>query len=418
MQVAGEIPSFKVLKRGTIWAVGIVGGLYLFIVTIVGHAFTWKDGKLDQSYKLENYVAVFLNVTNSHNVTDSHNATFVEQERSKVLRHEEKVSVAAAVLISISAIGSMISVTYTCVRVKQSIGWTNILPWSRLLRRSGPLRPGYQRLRQNQGNDESTVRLTLPDENPFSYLGTPEGGIVAHWIMTVFYICVTAAITPLSKAISLSANLLVYGHFFIEALVGLGFTWFKPVDPRPRPRGYPAIGWFPNGIPERPPKWMRRSYYSSSIDWVQNGIFQIALGLGTMLTSLVLIVLDAYTGEDSEHWDFLNFYVTAGLLLLASFYWFFFVRARPHSEVTRATLPSERLYECFGRHLELSTHGLDDINDPEMICSFCARFQGTEMELLSQDHMRSHDNESRHPAAHRHPHYGYLHFISTNAFMY
>lgn len=133
-----------------------------------------------------------------------------------------------------------------------------------------------------------------------------------------------------------------------------------------------------------------------------------------MLTSLVLIVLDAYTGQKPTHWDFLNFYVTAGLLLFASIYWFFFVRARPHSELTRATTPSERLYECFGGHLELSTHGLDDSNDPEMICSFCARFQGIEMELLNQDHMRSHDNESQHPAAHRHPHYGYLHFVSTS----
>ncbi|KAL3296358.1 high-affinity methionine permease, partial [Colletotrichum asianum] len=313
--VAGEIPSFSVLRKGTIWALGVVGGLYLLVATVVvssatpvkhswpltfvsSLAFTWNEDQLAQSYALENYAAVFLNVGN-------------DPEKPSGM-----VAVATAILISISAVGSMISVAYTCVRVKQSIGWTNILPLSFYWRRSGPLQPQYQRISRDNRSDRIAVRLSLPNSNGFSYIGTPEGGIVLHWIVTVFYICVTASINSLDKAISFSANLLVYGHFFIEALVGLGFTWFKPIDLRPRPKGYPARRWFPDDdLPDRG-RWMRDKDWNKfdqspgifklAIKWLSSGLFQTVIGLLVAILSGVLIVLEAIPTGSPTAWGFVN----------------------------------------------------------------------------------------------------------------
>lgn len=44
--------------------------------------------------------------------------------------------------------------------------------------------------------------------------GTPEGGIILHWIVTIFYICVSAVFSNIQTGIAFTANLLIYGHFF------------------------------------------------------------------------------------------------------------------------------------------------------------------------------------------------------------
>lgn len=107
------------------------------------------------------------------------------------------------------------SLAYLEFAVKQSIGWTNILPLSRIWKRSGPLRPTYEKVPQREVGDID-VTLTFGDESPYTYPGTPEGGIILHWVMTVVFICLTAAFESIRKGMSFTGDLLVYGHFFIE----------------------------------------------------------------------------------------------------------------------------------------------------------------------------------------------------------
>ncbi|KAI3537254.1 hypothetical protein CSPX01_10343 [Colletotrichum filicis] len=95
--VSGEIPSFSVLKKGTQWAVTIVGVAYLLIAILVSCAFSWDQAKEDDPKYLRNYAVVFFDGQD----TD---------------QPSPKAAAATAVLIALSAIGSMISVTYTCVR--------------------------------------------------------------------------------------------------------------------------------------------------------------------------------------------------------------------------------------------------------------------------------------------------------------
>ncbi|KAF0322400.1 hypothetical protein GQ607_010278 [Colletotrichum asianum] len=311
----------------------------------------------------------------------------------------------------------MISVAYTCVRVKQSIGWTNILPLSFYWRRSGPLQPQYQRISRDNRSDRIAVRLSLPNSNGFSYIGTPEGGIVLHWIVTVFYICVTASINSLDKAISFSANLLVYGHFFIEALVGLGFTWFKPIDLRPRPKGYPARRWFPDDdLPDRG-RWMRDKDWNKfdqspgifklAIKWLSSGLFQTVIGLLVAILSGVLIVLEAIPTGSPTAWGFVNLIVTMAIMLAAAVYWAFLVPAASSDGCSKTR---------FGFDLLLSTHGINDETDPERICYFCEIFHA--IELLNLNLNQNHPREVQQQAqegGHRHPHYGYLHYVSRRS---
>ncbi|KAK1452680.1 hypothetical protein CCUS01_10721 [Colletotrichum cuscutae] len=80
--------------------------------------------------------------------------------------------------------------------------------------------------------------MLIEKDDGFAYLGIPEGGIVLYWIVTIFYICVTAPINEISNAITFSADFFVYGHFIIEAImtsaVGFGFICLAGILPRRR----------------------------------------------------------------------------------------------------------------------------------------------------------------------------------------
>lgn len=180
--VAGEIPDYHTLRKGFIRAVWIVGVLYMLINIVYCYAIPWKlDGTLDLDY-----VTIFFGGSNT-------------------------AKQAWAVLIAFSAIGSMISVTYTCVMVKQTVAWANILPWSPFWRTSAPVRvkelkDAYEMQRLLYQRDE--------DGEPISIWRTaaPQGGIILHWIACIFYISLSSVITSIPEAISFSGLLLTYAH--------------------------------------------------------------------------------------------------------------------------------------------------------------------------------------------------------------
>ncbi|KAK1990857.1 hypothetical protein LX36DRAFT_379650 [Colletotrichum falcatum] len=392
--VSGEIPSFSVLRKGTIYALAIVGSLYLTIAVLVSLAFQWPDSPysdnkgpvLDKnSTMLENYTAVFLNVAGN----------------------QESAAVATAIITAVSAVGSMISVTYTCVRVKQSIAWTNILPFSFIWRRSGPLRPRYQLIPSGDRNGGRSISLSLSSHDPYAYLGTPEGGIMLHWIVTVFYICVTAAINDPIEAIGFSAMLLVYGHFFMEALVALGFIWFDPVDRQARPIGYPAIGWSQDNSIHSPAWWTKHAAGSNNL--FKNGSLQVLLGVIIFLFSVGMVIVDSWHGSRGpERKDFVRFIITTTLMILGALYWLAFVNPRS----------SNIVYRWFNHELELLSHGKDDNSDAERVCRF---FQIPGIELRDRPHHGQPAHQSTEvlqqaeALEHRHTHFGYCKFVSLKA---
>jgi amino acid transporter len=99
IQVAGEVDSFKVLRRGFMLAVLTVGTLYIAVVIVVCAAFEWDDGVPTLPF------ALFLG-----GKTDSANSNEI---------YTGPGSIAAAILISMSAFGSLLSVSYTSVRGTQ-----------------------------------------------------------------------------------------------------------------------------------------------------------------------------------------------------------------------------------------------------------------------------------------------------------
>lgn len=260
-------------------------------------------------------------------------------------------AVAAAILISLSAFGSILSVSYTCVRVKQSIGWANILPWSSTWRRQGPIRPEYRIEEARPGRRE--LVCAYPGR-AFNRPGTPEGGIILHWCMTIIYICATAGYRNLSDAAIFANQILVYGHFFSEAAVGLLFVRIGAFGFRTGPVVYfPALDWHQTPrIDEQagnPPKWLRPSF----APWLGPAI----LGLGVFSSSFVAIA--AACVEPSGR---ILLYVVIGVLSTGVLYWCLFVRFES----------GQAVYRSLGFEMSTRIHGVDDTDDPLRVCDWCA----------------------------------------------
>ncbi|KAI9841498.1 MAG: hypothetical protein M1837_000659 [Sclerophora amabilis] len=85
-----------------------------------------------------------------------------------------------AILTAISSSGSLVSVIYTSAKVKQAIGAAHILPWSNL---------------------------------------TPMGGLILHWVVSTFWIIVTAAVYSFGEAVTFPAQLQTY----MRGLIGMAF---------------------------------------------------------------------------------------------------------------------------------------------------------------------------------------------------
>ncbi|KAK9780537.1 putative Amino acid transporter transmembrane domain-containing protein [Seiridium cardinale] len=350
--VAGEIPSFSILKWGFIWGVSIVGSLYLLVAGILGAAFNWEEGPPP------NFTAAYFSTKSKPGGPVS-----------------ETAAVATAVLIALSAVGSMISVAYTGVRVKQSIGWTNILPWSWLWRRTGPLRPKYS---WREVNAEREVTLIF-DQDALTHPGSPEGGVILYWLTTVVWICLSASSTDITYAVNFAGNMLVYGHFFVEGLVGIGFIWFDPFQDRFQNTGYPALDWYRKESDRNPAAWMRQVPAQKGQYWslnrLRDGPLQTLLGVIILAFSLVIVISDPIAQADGRA----ALAVIGGVLAVGWIYWWLFVRYDS----------AVHIYKLLGYDLIQHTHGVDDFpSDPTRICHWCISLH----------------------TGHRHPHDSYLSF--------
>ncbi|OCK94885.1 uncharacterized protein K441DRAFT_90733 [Cenococcum geophilum 1.58] len=337
--VAGEIPDLKTLRKGFIRGVWIVGILYMLINIVYCYAVPWgPDGKLELQY-----VPLF----------------FGNSERAQTVWN---------VLAAFSAVGSMISVTYTCVRVKQTIAWSNILPWSTFWRTSAPVRV-------KDPTDAMELQHLMPhpadDDEPAPVLrtGAPQGGIALHWVACVFYICVSSAIPVVTEAISFSGLLLTYGH----AIWGVAIGLFFPVLSRVEYDLPDARGWNPSP----PPRWLNPS------------VSQFALGWLYAAGSIVILVLSAlgpYKNADGSQRSVKGWWfpvITFGLLGFSVVYYLIFIASENSNGASMA-----------GVNMHRRRHGDDDNRNIMRQCDFCKAYAPG--------------------VAHRHARDGYLYYNDYN----
>lgn len=133
----------------------------------------------------------------------------------------DTVSIRAwAIIIAISCLGSLNSIIYTFSRgtdplpspppqagptaladlchrpkVKQAIGQANILPWSNVWKKSHTL---------SKGKREDDIKYK-----------SPQGGLIAHWLMSVVFIAAGSGIHSLTESIILPGYFQTYAHAFI-----------------------------------------------------------------------------------------------------------------------------------------------------------------------------------------------------------
>lgn len=182
--VAGEIATYRTLSVGFVVAVFVVGILYIMVNVVFLTALPYTEGNFQ-------YMAKFFGDT-------------------------PKARQAWAVLTAISAAGTLVSVIYTTTRVKQAIGRSNMLFWSRLWRRNSLFNPA-----------------------------TPEGGLILQWTMTVILISASSAIRNISEARSFPGLVYIYGQGLVGVFVGCGFVLLKQDVPLPT-RGHGEDWTSPN----------------------------------------------------------------------------------------------------------------------------------------------------------------------------
>lgn len=248
-----------------------------------------------------------------------------------------------AIMTAFSAVGSMLSVTYTCVRVKQTIAWTNILPWSPFWRKTAPVP------RKEPTNLYELTRLHSRgmDTEHILETGEPRGGLILHWIVCVIYICATAAISVVTEAITFPGQLLTYAHAIVGVVLGLAFPMFHNiVNKVPASRG-----WEP---PETVSWWLRKRFAPYLFGWIY-AIGSIAL--------LVLAALGPYKTTDGKErvvkgWIYpvLSF----GLVLCSFAYYLAFIASETTSGVRAA-----------GVRLKKSQHGESDQTSLLRRCDAC-----------------------------------------------
>ncbi|CAG7560622.1 unnamed protein product [Fusarium equiseti] len=179
--VAGEIPPNKQqnLRRGFLAGAFTVGSLYMIVVAVSLNALSWEE------------------VVDAANINY---APMLSQDTAAARR-------AWAIIISISAFGSLNAIIYTFSRVKQVIGQAEVLPWSQFLKKDDCLD-------RKQGSQRNAFRFK-----------SPQGGLIAHWLASVVLIAISASIQSTLESIGLAGYIQTYTHCFI--LMVLGFGYFK-----------------------------------------------------------------------------------------------------------------------------------------------------------------------------------------------
>ncbi|KAI9744086.1 MAG: hypothetical protein M1818_002238 [Claussenomyces sp. TS43310] len=191
--VAGEISTKDpaTLRKGFVWAVFVVGTLYMALNAVFLSAVSFVDlGNAGSNYKQFNYAAL-LSSSSAHDLTPSSQRAW-------------------AIIIAISAAGNANTVIYTFTRVKQSIGQANVLPWSSLWKK----------------DFNPAVAFGTRHKNGDRYK-TPLGGILLEWISSVIFICITSAVSGTSEFVSLAGNVQTYAHCFVLVVLGLGLFRLK-----------------------------------------------------------------------------------------------------------------------------------------------------------------------------------------------
>lgn len=81
------------------------------------------------------------------------------------------------------------------LEVKQAIGHANILPWSNVWKKSHTL---------SKGKREDDIKYK-----------SPQGGLIAHWLMSVVFIAASSGVSTLPDSIYLPGYFQTYAHAFI-----------------------------------------------------------------------------------------------------------------------------------------------------------------------------------------------------------
>ncbi|KAF3911067.1 hypothetical protein AA313_de0204548 [Arthrobotrys entomopaga] len=198
--VAGEVDVSKTraLRNGYYVAVLTVGFLYLFVnaAFLRGFDFITGDASTDPEtvYPPGKTPIMILG-------SDGFAAQYWGGNPSAIK--------AWSILLTLSALGNVQAVTYTCgraLKVKQMIGQSYLFPWSRLWARE-------------------------------SRFNTPSGGLLLHWICTTILIIIAVRIP--NKGVSLPGYLQAYSHAIVALTVSAAFVKFSP----PVIDGQPTYQW-------------------------------------------------------------------------------------------------------------------------------------------------------------------------------
>ncbi|KAK4663394.1 hypothetical protein QC763_0098100 [Podospora pseudopauciseta] len=179
--VAGEIPrhQHKVLQKGFIIAVVVVGVLYLAVVSAVLDALSWAQ--LNEQRINVNYAPLLTG-----------NGTAARR--------------GWAIMAAISSLGSLNSSIYTFSRVNQAIGQADILPWSKVWKKDDSM---------DRARDVS-VQETRNPTNPQHYIHkSPQGGLLIHWTMSVVVIAGSSATANTIESIGIPGYIQTYVHVFV-----------------------------------------------------------------------------------------------------------------------------------------------------------------------------------------------------------
>ncbi|KAF3940839.1 hypothetical protein ABW19_dt0205090 [Dactylella cylindrospora] len=209
--VAGEISyrKTKALRRGYYSAVLIVGVLYLLVN--VGFLTSFELVMLKQGEKLQDLLNRGLLPT-AVLANDGYAARYWASSDGLTAGPIR----AWNVILTLSSLGNVLAVTYTCGRVKQMIGQSYIFPWSRLWSRE-------------------------------SRFNTPSGGLLLHWICTSILIII--AVNVSSGGYWLPGSLQAYSHAIVALAVTVAFCFFTPDTENQKPKyqwtllRYKLVSW-------------------------------------------------------------------------------------------------------------------------------------------------------------------------------
>jgi len=262
--------------------------------------------------------------------------------------------------------------------VKQTIAWSNILPWSTFWRTSAPIRVKNP----TDALELHHLRVHLDDDDddptPVLRTGAPQGGIALHWVACIFYICVSSTISLVTEAISFSGLLQTYGHamwggefFFIFCMIGSAHNQSEVVlgllFPILTRRTYTlpeSRGWNPGD----PPGWLQPKFSRFGLGWLY--------ATGSIII-LVLSTLGPYKNADGSERSVKGWWfpvITFGLLGFSIIYYLLFIASETSNGASIAGVIMRR-----------RQHGVHDNQYIMRQCDFCKEYPRGEAHRHARD---------------------------------